>query len=268
MGAYGYKLYDSDEASDLKARFNTLLNQNQNVDEITKLLIDDNQNMINDSDEAPIFWCVIADLQWDLGRLNKEIKEKAIYYLKNGFDLERWKDEDESSYKKRKQVADKLLEKLESPQPASKKIRIKKPFVCDWKIGDVFAYKLEKVDSLINKGVDMSGNYVIFQKINEKTDYKGDVLPIVRFFVPLLNEIDDYIDCNCMEPLKILSYNSSKLYRVILQERNRFKKYKGKLIKLENTNVKLIDEDNVVEGMISWEKFNYWIYTYRHFKNI
>lgn len=35
-----------------------------------------------DEDEAPNFWCVLADLEWRYGVLKEETKNKTLEYIK------------------------------------------------------------------------------------------------------------------------------------------------------------------------------------------
>ena len=138
MGVWGYKLYDSDEALNIKDEFTLKIKQGKSKEEIIKEMIEENEEMIKDAEEAPIFWFTLADLLWKKGKLTKEVKERAIEYISNGKELERWKDEaEEREYKKRKETLEKLKERLESPQPDEKIIKARKPYVTNWEIGDV-----------------------------------------------------------------------------------------------------------------------------------
>ena len=55
------------------------------------------------------------------GRLLPEVKEKAIYFLSQGDELERWKNSGGEAWKN---TLDKLKEKLLSPQPPEKSVEI------------------------------------------------------------------------------------------------------------------------------------------------
>ena len=184
MGIWGYKLYDSDEALDIKDEFTLKIKQGKSKEKIIKEMIEENEEMIKDAEEAPIFWFTLADLLWKKGKLTKEVKERAIEYINNGKELERWKeDAEERDYKKRKETLEKLKERLESPQPEEKKIKARKPYVTNWEIGDIYAYKLTQEAS---KGTEYEEKYVVFQMVEKYTDENidtyGDILPLVVFF--------------------------------------------------------------------------------------
>ena len=47
----------------------------------------------SDEDDAPVFWFAMADMQWNYGRLQEEVKNKALYYLDDMKNLQRWEHE-------------------------------------------------------------------------------------------------------------------------------------------------------------------------------
>ncbi len=79
--------------------------------EATEEIIEENQDPIEDIEEQSLFWFVLADTQWNLGRLEEYVKNEALKYIELGTDLERWKDETKL-YEKRRKVLEKLREKL------------------------------------------------------------------------------------------------------------------------------------------------------------
>ena len=93
-----------------------------------------------------------------------------------GSDLERWKD-DEKLYERRRKVLEQLKEKLLSPQPPEKKISKYRQYKCEWKNGDVFAYKLEGEEAIKNK---LNNRYLIIQKVDERKWFPASIIPIVR----------------------------------------------------------------------------------------
>ena len=176
MGAWGIKLYQDDVALDAKEEYIELLKKGWTNEEATKELVNNYVDYIKDREDGPIFWFALADTQWDYGRLLPEVKNKALQYLESSADLDRWSN-DLKSYKQRQEVLIKLKEKLNSPQPTEKKISIPKLYKCEWKIGDVYAYKLE---SELAKEKKLYGKYLLFIKVDESIWYPGHIIPIVR----------------------------------------------------------------------------------------
>lgn len=175
MGTWGAKLYENDTALDIKDRFADL-QKGKTVQQITNELIDEHSCELDDASCAPIFWFAMADTQWNLGRLLPEVKEQALAWLDKGGDLAVWQEENPKLAVTREKVLRELKQKLNSPQPPKKKISQHRLYKCEWKIGDVFAYRLE---SDLAKERDLYGRYFLIQKIDEGIWHPGHVVPIV-----------------------------------------------------------------------------------------
>lgn len=196
MGTWGPKLYDDDVTEDVKDSYIDLLKRGEKNDEITKLLIKDYHDYITDIDDGPLFWFALADTQWDYGRLIPHVKEKALYYLKLGTNLERWKLESPLDYNERISVLQDLEKKLNSVMPSKKRIRKYKFYKCNWEIGDTYAYKLESEEAK-NEGLD--NRYFIIRKVANMDVWPGNVNPIV--YVQITN--DNYIPTMSDELIKL-----------------------------------------------------------------
>lgn len=254
MGTWGVKIYDSDEASEIKEDYERYLIKGKNAEEATKEMLEKYKLWLDDEEDAPMFWCVLASVQWDYGRLVPEVKEKAIKYLEAGYDLKQWEEEaSKRDYEQRKKQINKLIEKLNSKQPQPKKLR--KPFVCDWKIGDVYAYKL--TGEIAEKNPEYLNKYVVFQKIDEEEIYNGDVNPYVLIYDQIFEEIptlDEVIKYDFLA----LQYNSSlePTYKALLSSRRERKFKKDNLVFIRNIPTKTIYSISLERGTyISWNEF-------------
>lgn len=118
----------------------------------------------------------MADTQWSLGRLEDFVKEKALHYIREGYDIKRWEAENPKNAKIRKKVLSELEQKLLSPQFPEKKVTQFRLYKCGWKISDVFAYQLE---SDYAKEKDVYGCYLLIQKVDEYIYHPGHIIPIV-----------------------------------------------------------------------------------------
>ena len=58
--------------------------------EATNRLIEQWKKELIDPDIFPVFWSALADTQWNIGRLQKRVKQEAILVIENGSDLARW----------------------------------------------------------------------------------------------------------------------------------------------------------------------------------
>jgi|GEM_PF-171806 len=212
MGAWGVKLYEDDVTCDIKEEYITLLKEKKDNIETTKRIINNNEEFIQDEDDAPLFWFALADIQWRYGRLLPEIKEQALKHLSEGKNLERWKEENPKLYNKRKEILDNLRTQLESEQPPEKKIIIKKPFITDWKDGDLFAWKLE---SDYAKERALEGRYLLFYKIGEKDWINDSIVPIIYAKITLNNKIPKSIEeINSAEYISVGYETSPDFYKL------------------------------------------------------
>lgn len=176
MGTWGPKLYQDDLAEDIRDYYKEQLHRGKKGVDITQELLIQYQIEISDFEEASVFWFALADTQWNLGRLEDKVKETALKYILSGDDLERWKIKNPKMVKAREQTIEELRQKLLSPQPNEKKVTQYKIYRCEWKFGDVFAYRLE---SDLAKERGLYGRYFLIQKIDECIWHPGHIVPIV-----------------------------------------------------------------------------------------
>ena len=176
MGTWGPELYQNDLAEDIRDYYKDQLHRGKKGVNITQELLVKYQIEISDFEEASVFWFALADTQWNLGRLENNVREMALKYIFLGNDLERWKIENPKMAKTREQAIEELRQKLLSPQPPEKKVTRYKTYSCEWKYGDVYAYQLE---SDLAKEKRLYGRYFLIQKVNEGVWHPGHIVPIV-----------------------------------------------------------------------------------------
>ncbi|MGG0277791.1 hypothetical protein [Bacillus rhizoplanae] len=164
MGAWGVAILSDDVAEDVSFRYKDLLGDNYSNEEASKIVIEEFQNELDD-EEITTFWLSFALIQWKLGRLQEQVKNKALQIIDSGADLEHW-EEDPKFKKKREAVLLKLKEQLNSPQPKANKVP--KRFVTDTalKAGDAISYQL------------LSGDYIILKVIGIIEQWTGDKYPL------------------------------------------------------------------------------------------
>ena len=176
MGTWNYGIFDNDVAQDIKEEYIGLLKRGMNSTEATKMVVFRNQDIIDDVDEAPVFWLALADVQWEYGILENAVKNTALNYLNSDDFFEQCKCVNSKIATKRKEALLSLKEKLLSANPSPKKISIPKIYRCQWKLGDVYAYPLLS-DYAKEKG--HYGEYFVFYKIGETTCHPGHIIPVV-----------------------------------------------------------------------------------------
>lgn len=142
MGIWGTSLYNDDTACDVRDDYKDILGDGISEPEATECLIDQWKSELSDPDIASVFWLALADVQWNLGRLQDRVKQEAFLVIENGSDLVRWLS-DKKLLRKRKTVLESLRQKLESPQPSEKRIRKRYIDSTNWNLGDVYSFRLQ-----------------------------------------------------------------------------------------------------------------------------
>jgi len=176
MGAWGTAISSNDTYADIYGEFFDLYNDGLDVAEISKKLIADNQEIINDTDDSNNFWFVLAKAQWECKQLDKDIFDRVKKVIETGVDLEVWRqlDADEKDIKKRKAVLDKFLADLQNVRPKAKSRKkkiIRQPV---FEKGDCLSFKLE------------NGNYggaVILEAIKD-SEYGHNLIATTRLNQP------------------------------------------------------------------------------------
>lgn len=172
MGAWGTAISSNDTYADIYSAFFDLYNDGLDVAEISKKLIADNQETINDTDDCNNFWFAVAKAQWECKQLDKDIFDRVKKAVETGADLEVWRqlDASEKDIKKRKVVLDKFLADLKTERPKAKSRKkkiIRQPV---FEKGDCLTFKLE------------NGNYggaVILEAIKD-SEYGHNLIATTR----------------------------------------------------------------------------------------
>lgn len=176
MGAWGTAISSNDTYSDIYGEFFDLYNDGLDVAEISKKLIADNKEIINDTDDCNNFWFALAKAQWECKQLDKDIFYRVKEIVETGADLEVWRqlDANEKDIKKRKVVLDKFLADLQTERPKAKsreKKIIRQPV---FEKGDCLTFKLE------------NGNYggaIVLEAIKD-SEYGHNLIATTRINQP------------------------------------------------------------------------------------
>lgn len=175
MGAWGTNIKDNDTTADIYADFFDLYNEGQNPTNISKKLIADNQELIDNPDDCNNFWFALALAQWETKSLEAKVFENVKAIIESDNDIEVWKnlDADEKDLAKRKIALGKFLEKLQNEKPKAKqreKARNVKPIFA---IGDCLSFKFDNgnyggaVVLAANNNPELGYNLVAGTRINQ-----------------------------------------------------------------------------------------------------
>ena len=132
MGNWGTGISSNDTFEDIKDEFFELYNEGLEPTEVTQKLVNSNQEIANDKEDANNFWFALALCQWECKALEPELLERITKIIESGTDIVLWKElgAEKSELTKRQKALDKFLEKLnsekKSPKRRKKKVKRKK----------------------------------------------------------------------------------------------------------------------------------------------
>ncbi|MFC0213881.1 DUF4259 domain-containing protein [Paenibacillus chartarius] len=89
MGAWGYGIFDNDDALDIRDRFRRHIRQGLPIEEVTKRCIEDFPDPMNDVSVV----LALAALQMEQNRLQMEIKARALVMIEDRKDIASWVDQ-------------------------------------------------------------------------------------------------------------------------------------------------------------------------------
>lgn len=127
MGDWGTAISSNDTYADIHGAFFDLYNAGFEIDEISKRLVVDNEEIINDTDDCNNFWFALAKAQWECKRLDEQLFDKVKKIIESETDLEVWRQLDATpkDIKKRKIALNKFLAELQIERPKAKKRKTK-----------------------------------------------------------------------------------------------------------------------------------------------
>jgi hypothetical protein len=135
MGAWGYGLFEDDDALDVRDEYRELIGQGVADDEAWRTVVQNND--ADDPDSGPTVWLALAATQWKLGRLDPIVKDRALQIIHDGEGLELWREAGADELAARVRVLNRLASQLNKPQPEPKKIRPLWRYVTDLEAGDM-----------------------------------------------------------------------------------------------------------------------------------
>lgn len=87
MGAWGTAIFSDDIACDIRDDYKELIGDGFSSEEATETLVKEYSDIIEDDDEGTVFWLALASVQWNCGRLLKNIKMTALNIIETDLDL-------------------------------------------------------------------------------------------------------------------------------------------------------------------------------------
>lgn len=124
VGTWSTAIFGDDYAADVRQQYLALLAEGVEADEASRRMIEEHVGEEPDPDEEPVFWLALAATSWEYGRLQPEVRARALEVIASPGTLEPW---GEAQRGRRKAVLAALEKKLRSPQPRPKRPRARQP---------------------------------------------------------------------------------------------------------------------------------------------
>lgn len=242
MGAWGTGISSNDTFADIYGQFIDLYNEGLSVQEITKRLIDENQEIINLPEDATNFWFAIANGQWDCKALDNEILTKVDQIIQTGEDLRVWKELDASpaDLKAREKVLIKFLSKLKTEKDKPRKRTKKKLFDSIFKKGDCLVYKMDNGNFggafvlTDEKETEVGTNYIAITTIDKAGKPTVDDFKKAEVYIKRVNEISfkgtemrkDWVDQPQIGGFSAFNFKNHGLEIEVIGQLPIFKEYK------------------------------------------
>ncbi|MGG1339976.1 MarR family transcriptional regulator [Bacillus thuringiensis] len=111
----GTGLFDDDTTCDVKEQFIEYLEEDNSVEEATKLILEEYLEEFDIDEDLEVMSLVyigLAAIQLEKGCLQDEVRNNAIALIERGADLELWEEADAEDYEERKKVLNTLKQQL------------------------------------------------------------------------------------------------------------------------------------------------------------
>lgn len=220
MGAWSVSITGNDAAQDLKKEYQAAFFYNDVETALAKLEAYVRKEY--DEDEYCDYYYSLADFMWKHGILTDEVRNKTVEMIDSGTGLDLWEESGTKTLDKRKKVLAEFRDKLLSPQPPKKKIKMNLYLKPIFETGDLVAIQLQTANKYYIAGSPFSeqffrecdGKYVVVRKVADTVSWTSRVEPRVKdifAYFELYGKIFD--TCPTMEDLTgVPAANAAKLH--------------------------------------------------------
>jgi hypothetical protein len=175
MGSWDAAIFSDDLAADVRTQYRELLEDGVADDEATGRVIESYGHL--DADEEHVLWLALAATQSSLGRLDDQIRERALGVIDTGRGLEPWEEAGPKALAKRKALLARLRDQLTSPQPKRKPVRRPWRYVTDLEPGDVLSFTASNGAVAVLRVARVDEQRVNVAPIVQWLDWDGDAAP-------------------------------------------------------------------------------------------
>jgi hypothetical protein len=140
LGVWGTALFSDDVACDIRDHYRQLLEDSVEDSAATRRTLDKFEQYLDEADSVALI--AFAVTQSKLGRLEPDVRDRALAIIDAGADLTVWEQENPKLLPKRRAVLEKARAQLTGPQPHRKRLRRPKRVLSGLAAGDVLALTL------------------------------------------------------------------------------------------------------------------------------
>jgi len=141
MGAWGTAIFSNDTSADVRGDFRELIEDGLSDQAATAEILERYREVASDADEATAFWTGLAAVQSRLGRLQFEVRDRAIALIDGGGDIHLWKSSSDEG--RRRAALSKLKDELLGPQRAPIKLKRPRPIPSPVETGQLIGLPLD-----------------------------------------------------------------------------------------------------------------------------
>lgn len=174
MGVWGTSLFSDDLACDLRDHYRELLEDGIEDGAATRTILEKFRAYLEEPDGIALL--AFAVTQSKLGRLDPDIRDRALAVLDGGADLEVWERENPKLLPKRRAVLEKARAQLTGPQPPRRRLRPPKRISSGLVAGDVLAFALPRRVALL-RVVRVRPHRLGESPVLEEMDFTGSEVP-------------------------------------------------------------------------------------------
>jgi hypothetical protein len=174
VGVWGADLFADDLACDIRDHYRELLEDGIDDGAAMRLILEKFRAYLEESEGIALL--AFAVTQSKLGRLDPDIRDRALSVLDGGADLEEWKRENPKLLPKRRAVLEKARAQLTGPQPPRRRLRPPKRISSGLAAGDVLALALPGRVALL-RVVRVRPHRLGESPVLEELDFKGVDVP-------------------------------------------------------------------------------------------
>lgn len=174
MGAWGAGLFSDDVACDVRDHYRQLIEDGVEDDSVTRQTLETFSEYLTDAGGVALL--ALAITQSKLGRLDTEIRNRALAALERGADLEVWERDNPRLVSKRRAVLDKVRAQLTGEQPNRQRVRPPKRVSSGLVAGNILAFAVAERVTLL-RVVRVHAHRLGETPVLEELDFSGHEVP-------------------------------------------------------------------------------------------